>query len=93
MSPIAPEDPETSERSGAAAPLLASWLGLAAAPTFALMALWSAMFGGASDPICTAASGATPISGMTMMYALMGAFHLAPWLRLWSRQPSRVARI
>jgi hypothetical protein len=26
--------------------------------------------------------GTSPMSGMTMMYLLMSAFHAAPWLRL-----------
>jgi len=43
---------------------VANWLSLAAAPTFAIMALGS------------------PLSGMAAMYALMSAFHLAPWLKL-----------
>lgn len=59
----------------------AEWLGLAAAPTFAAMALASATGGGPQDMLCTAA-GTSPLSGMTAMYVLMSAFHLPPWLRL-----------
>jgi hypothetical protein len=59
----------------------AEWLGLAAAPTFAAMALASATGGGPPDMLCTA-DGTSPLSGMTVMYALMSAFHLSPWLRL-----------
>ena len=29
-----------------------------------------------------AAPGASPLSGMALMYLLMSAFHLAPWLKL-----------
>ena len=56
-------------------------LGLAAAPTFAAMALLSAAHGGPADPLCTAAPAALPLPGMGAMYALMAFFHSAPWLR------------
>ena len=57
-------------------------LSLAAAPTFAVMALLSAIpGGGAPDLLCSAAS-ASPLGGMIPMYLLMSAFHSAPWLRL-----------
>jgi hypothetical protein len=32
--------------------------------------------------MCSAAHGASPLSGMVPMYVLMSAFHLAPWLKL-----------
>jgi hypothetical protein len=41
--------------------------------------------GGASDILCAAAQGASPLTGMVPMYLLMSAFHAAPWLRLMSR--------
>jgi hypothetical protein len=59
-----------------------NWLGLAAAPTFALMALGTALAGGTPDVLCMAMQHASPLSGMTVMYLLMSAFHLTPWLRL-----------
>jgi hypothetical protein len=63
-----------------------SWLSLAAAPTFAMMALFTRMHGGTMpDMLCSAAQDASPLTGMVPMYLLMGAFHLAPWLRLLSR--------
>lgn len=61
---------------------LAYWLGLAAAPTFALMALWSAFFDGQPDMLCMATLSSSPMSGMTVMYLLMSAFHSPPWLKL-----------
>jgi len=74
------------ERGGAAALGAADWLCLAAAPTFAIMALLSGVLGGgAPDMLC---SGASPLSGMTAMYLLMSAFHAAPWLKLVSRRPT-----
>jgi hypothetical protein len=60
----------------------ADWLGLAAAPTFAIMALLTGVLGGGPDMLCSAMQGASPLSGMALMYLLMSAFHLAPWLRL-----------
>ena len=59
------------------------WLGLAAAPTFAIMALLTPVLGaGAPDVLCSAAQNASPLSGMVPMYVLMSAFHSAPWLKL-----------
>jgi hypothetical protein len=58
----------------------ADFLYLAAAPTFAIMALLTGFFGGgSSDALCSSAS---PLSGMAPMYLLMSAFHAAPWLKL-----------
>ena len=54
----------------------ADWLSLAAAPTFAAMALVTAV--GGSDMFCAA----SPIGGMVPMYLLMSVFHVGPWLRL-----------
>lgn len=60
----------------------ADLLALAAAPTFAGMALLTAIHGGGqADMICSTAH-ASALSGMVPMYLLMSAFHLAPWLRL-----------
>jgi len=65
----------------------AAWLSLAATPTFAAMALLAAVQGsGMPDMMCSAASGGSPLSGMVPMYALMSAFHLGPWLRLFARR-------
>jgi hypothetical protein len=58
------------------------WLGLAATPAFATMALVTAAQGGPGDILCSAAHGSSPLSGMVPMYALMSIFHSAPWLRL-----------
>jgi hypothetical protein len=60
----------------------ADWLGLAAAPTFAMMALLTIVLGnGSPDTFCSAA-GTLPLSGMVPMYLLMSAFHSVPWLKL-----------
>jgi hypothetical protein len=65
----------------------AYWLRLAAAPTFAVMALLTGVLdGGAPDLLCLAGRGPSPLSGMATMYVLMSAFHSAPWLRLVSRR-------
>ncbi len=57
-------------------------LSLAAAPTFAIMALISVFGGGPADMLCAPMHGGLPFDGMVAMYALMSAFHLAPWLRI-----------
>ena len=68
-------------------PSAADWISLAAAPTFALMALLTvALGGGQPEMLCTAAHGVSPLSGMVPMYLLMSAFHSAPWLKLISRR-------
>ena len=81
------------DENGAAAALgAAGWLSLAAAPTFAIMALVSgALGGGAPDMLCSAAH-ASRLGGMVPMYLLMSAFHLAPWLKLISSRRSGVRR-
>jgi hypothetical protein len=75
---------------GNAAPLgAADWLRLAAAPTFAIMALLSVFLGGSQpEMLCSAAQGVSPLSGMAPMYLLMSAFHSAPWLKLVSSRRS-----
>jgi hypothetical protein len=67
---------------GAAVRRAASGLSLAAAPTFALMALLTGVHGGMPDMLCSAAREASPLGGMVPMYLLMSVFHAAPWLKL-----------
>jgi hypothetical protein len=68
----------------------AGWLSLAAAPTFAIMALTGVFEEGAPD-ICSPHI-ASPLSGMVLMYLLMSAFHLAPWLKLAASRRSGARR-
>ena len=69
-------------RRNAVARRAANGLYLAAAPTFAAMALLTGVLGGGSpDALCSTAN-ASPLGGMVAMYLLMTAFHLAPWLKL-----------
>jgi hypothetical protein len=68
-------------RGDAAVLGVADWLCLAAAPTFAIMALLTGVFG-ARDILCSAGRGALSLSGMVPMYLLMSAVHAAPWLKL-----------
>jgi hypothetical protein len=66
----------------------ADWLSLAAAPTFAIMALLTGAFGGPPDILCLAGQNASPMGGMVPMYVLMSAFHSTPWLKLISSRRS-----
>ncbi|MGY4398246.1 hypothetical protein ACVWZA_003452 [Sphingomonas sp. UYAg733] len=62
-------------------------LSLAATPTFAIMALLSALpDSGPADMLCAAVHGGSPFSGMIPMYLLMSAFHSTPWIRLMSNR-------
>lgn len=60
----------------------ADCLSLAAAPTFAVMALLTAVLGSPLDMLGSTAPDASPLTGMIPMYVLMSAFHAAPWLKL-----------
>ena len=65
------------------------WLCLAAAPTFAIMALLTSVLGsGQPDMLCSAAHDASSLGGMVAMYLLMSAFHFPPWLKLISGRRS-----
>ena len=68
------------------------WLYLAAAPTFAIMALLTGVLGGSPDMLCSGMQDASPLGGMVPMYLLMSAFHLAPWLKLISSRRSGAFR-
>ena len=79
---------ETGRLNHAAALGAAGWLGLAAAPTFAVMALLTGVLGGGHMAMmCSTAQDASPLGGMAPMYLLMSAFHSAPWLKLISARP------
>jgi hypothetical protein len=82
------------DESGSAAALgAADWLCLAAAPTFAMMALLTGVLGGGTmEMLCSAAQRASPLGGMVPMYLLMSAFHSAPWLKLISSRRSGARR-
>jgi hypothetical protein len=76
------------ERPGELVSRAAAGLGLAATPTFAVMALLTGVLGGGGmAAICGTAPG--PLGGMVPMYLLMSAFHSPAWLRLIARRRSR----
>ena len=57
-------------------------LSFAAAPVFAVMAILAGIpLGGMPVMVCSANQGPSPFNGMALMYLLMGALHLGPWLR------------
>lgn len=80
MSGITPGSPAALKAADA--------LTFAAAPAFGLMA-WITANDPATMAHCASGSGILPIDGMTVMYLLMGLFHLSPWLRLASRRQGR----
>ena len=87
--------PQSNRSRDAAALGAADWLCLAAAPTFAVMALLTSVAGGTpADILCAAAHDASPLGGMAPMYLLMSVFHCAPWLKLvrQCRKPPQGAR-
>ncbi len=64
------------------APQVAGYLALAASPTFAIMALASALTDrGPAGAFCGSGPGGWPVDEMAVMYLLMSAFHFSPWLR------------
>lgn len=72
-----------SETGHAAVLNAAGWLRLAAAPTFAIMAVLTYVLNaGQQDLLCSAAEHTSRLSGMIPMYLLMSAFHSPPWLTL-----------
>lgn len=60
---------------------VADWLALAAAPTFAIMAL-----------LVARSSEASPLGGMVLMYVLMAVFESVAWLKLISSRRSSSRR-
>jgi hypothetical protein len=69
-------------RRSAAPRRAADGLALAASPTFAIMALLSAVpSDGPAEMLCSDAH-MSPLSGMVTMYLLMSAFHAGAWLKL-----------
>jgi hypothetical protein len=80
-------DGASRDGEGATAALgLAEWLHLAATPTFAIMALLTALGGSPMGRLCSSERVA-PLSGMVTMYILMTVFHSRPWLNLISGKP------
>jgi hypothetical protein len=62
---------------------LAEWLRFAAAPTYAFMALFTAVFGESpKDMLCMAMHHMAPLDSMAGMYLLMSVFHSSTWLKL-----------
>jgi len=71
----------------------ADWLCLAAAPTFAIMALYTGIAGSAPlTEFCSVAHEAPPLGGMVPMYLLMSAFHSAPWLKWAANRGQAIAK-
>jgi hypothetical protein len=60
----------------------ATWLHLAAAPTFLLMALATLLDASPMAAMCSGGGDGWLLGGMAPMYLLMSAFHLGPWLEM-----------
>jgi predicted dithiol-disulfide oxidoreductase (DUF899 family) len=74
------------QQRGGAAIRASDRLCLAAAPTFAVMALLTGLHrGDMPDKLCSSMQDASPLTAMFPMYLLMSAFHFRPWLKLISR--------
>jgi hypothetical protein len=73
----------------------AEWLHLAAAPTFAAMALLGVFTDNPMDMLCSIGGhGMSSLNGMPLMYLLMSAFHAGPWLQrvpAWCGKARRLA--
>ena len=78
MSPVLHHDVDTSTGGGRATSGVAAWLGLAAAPTFAIMALWSGLFQRPTGHALHDDARLIADGRNTVMYLLMSAFHAAP---------------
>jgi hypothetical protein len=81
----AERDGSSTHRS-AAVSQAAEWMGLAATPTFAVMALQTGILDGAPTEMLCSAAHPSPLSGMIPMYLLMSVFHSSPWLKLMPRR-------
>jgi len=87
------EFPGGAARRNTAAHRVANGLYLAAAPTFATMALLTGVLGGGPPDVLCSTAGAVPLGGMVPMYLLMSVFHLAPWLKLIASRQGAVRSI
>jgi hypothetical protein len=86
MMPANASDVRRGDEGAVPGLVMAKWLRLAAAPSFAIMALLTvALDSSLPNAVCLAASH-FGLGGMTPMYLLMAIFHSAPWLNLISRR-------
>jgi hypothetical protein len=84
---------EVAIHRNAAALRAANWLSLAAAPTFAILALLTGVLNShAPDMLCLTVHSASPLGGMATMYLAMSVFHLTPWLKLVSGLQNRCSQ-
>lgn len=82
MSQCCSGEPDSVATHRSAALWAADALSLAASPTFAIMALVSAVTGGGSTEMLGIGAHASQMSGMVTMYLLMSAFHATAWIKL-----------
>jgi hypothetical protein len=75
--------------SPTAIPAASHYLRLAAAPTFAVMALLTGVTASPKDMLCPAGHDTLPLSGMAAMYLLMSVVHSPAWLKVISSRRQR----
>ena len=68
-----------------------AWIGLAASPSFAMMALIEALHAPTLS-ICSGTAAMLPWNGMAQMYLLMALFHVSPWIGRVTTVLDRLAR-
>jgi hypothetical protein len=87
MTPAEVGSAARADDEGAVAGLVEGrWLRLAAAPSFAIMALLTVVLdNGLPNALCSV-TGDLGFGGMAPMYLLMAAFHLPPWLNVISQR-------